>query len=155
MSETFRFNPEAQWEIKKIDKVQLGEFDMDYFKLLEGEDGWIALGQENCANLRYFTVCADDGTKVGIVGVYDTEDDKNITHTVVDPKYRGQGLAAKCKDALMDTLNLPFVTLTISLDNASSLRAADKLPGIQKVSDEKYETDFHKAKYIFNRPEKK
>lgn len=155
MPETRGYNPEAQQEVKKIDKIKLGDFDMDYFKSLEGEDGWIALGQENCTNQRYFTVLAEDGTKVGIVGVYDTEDDQNITHTVVDPKYRGQGLAAKCKDALMDSLGLSFVTLTISLDNTPSLKAAEKLHGVERISDAKYEADFHKAKYRFNRVEKK
>ncbi|EKD33363.1 MAG: hypothetical protein ACD_76C00044G0030 [uncultured bacterium] len=155
MSEVSGYNHDAQREVKKIDKIRLTGFDMDYFKSLEGEDGWIALGQENCTNQHYFTVCAEDGTKVGIAGVYDTEDDQNITHTVVDPKYRGQGLAAKCKDALMDSLGLPFVTLTISLDNTPSLKAAEKLSGVQKVSDAKYEADFHKAKFMFTRAEKK
>jgi len=152
MPEITEYNPpEAQREVKKIDRIKLEEFDMAYFKSLEGEKGWIAIGAENCKNQRYYTVCAEDGEKVGIVGVYDTEDEKNITHTVIDPKYRGQGLAAKCKDALMDKLNLPFVTLTIDLDNTPSLRAAEKLPEVQKVSDEKYEKDFHKAKYIFTK----
>ncbi|MEK7643920.1 MAG: GNAT family N-acetyltransferase [Patescibacteria group bacterium] len=154
MSEVPGYNPDARREVKKVDRIKLGDFDRDFFNSLEGENGWIALGQEYCTNQRYFTVFAEDGTKVGIVGVYDTEDDQNITHTVIDPKYRGQGLAAKCKDALMNSLNLPFVTLTISLDNTPSLKAAEKLPGVQKVSDAKYEADFHKAKFIFTRAEK-
>ncbi len=148
-------SPEVQREVKKIDKVKLSDFDIDYFKSLEGEDGWIALGQENCTNQRYFTVCAEDGEKVGIVGVYDTEDDKNIIHYVIGPEYRGQGLAAECTHAIIDTLNLPSVIFTISLDNAPSLRVAEKLPGVQKISDAKYEADFHKAKYTLSGPEKK
>lgn len=155
MPETPGYNPEAQREIKKVEEVKLGDFDMDYFKSVEGEGGWIALGQENCTNQRYFTVCTEDGEKVGIVGVYDTEDDKNFIHYVIGPEYRGQGLAAKCTHAIIDTLNLPSVVFTINLDNMPSLKATEKLPGVQKVSDAKYEADFHKAKYVLAKPEKK
>jgi hypothetical protein len=155
MSEIPKFNPETQQEIKKIEKIKLDEFDTNYFKTLEGEDGWIAIGQENCTNQRYFTICSEDDERVGIIGVYDTEEDKNITHTVVDPKFRGQGIAAKCKESLMDTLDLPFITLTISLDNKPSLNAAQKLPNVQMVSDEEYELRCHKKKYILTRPEEK
>ena len=146
--------PDTQRETRKIGKIKLEEFDPEYFKSLEGENGWIAIGMENCKNQRYFTVCAEDGEKMGIIGVYDTADDESITHTVVDPKYRGQGLAEKFKHALMDSLGLPFVTLTISLDNKSSLRAAEKLPGVKKISDEEYEKAFHKAKYRLGKIEK-
>jgi len=83
ISEIRGYNPEAGREVRKIDKIKLGAFDMDYFTSLEGEDGWIALGQENCTNQRYFTVCAEDGTQVGIVGVYDTEDEKSVIHTAI------------------------------------------------------------------------
>ena len=131
---------------------RLGDFDMQYFQELEGEGGWIALGQENCANQRYFTLYGSKGEKLGIVGVYDTADEKNVTHTVVDNKYRGQGLAAKFKQQLMDELDLPFITMTISLDNTASIRATEKLPGVQKVSDEQYERDFGKVKYIYEKP---
>jgi RimJ/RimL family protein N-acetyltransferase len=84
--------------------------------------------------------------------VYDTDDEQNVTHTVVDPKHRGQGLAEKFKNDLMDRLDLPFVTLTIDLDNAASIRAAEKLPGIRRASDAEYEKEFHKAKFIYEKP---
>lgn len=131
----------------------LESFDMQYFQELEGQDGWLALGQENCMNQRYFTVYDNKGEKLGIVGVYDTADEKNVTHTVVDQKYRGQGLAAKFKQRLMDELDLPFITMTISLENIASIRATEKLPGVRKVSDEQYERDFHKVKYVYERPQ--
>lgn len=130
----------------------LGDFDMEYFQELEGADGWIAIGQDNCLNQRYFTVFGEQNEKLGIVGVYDTEGDKNIMHTVVDPKYRGQGLAAKFKQQLMDKLNLSFVTMTIDLDNASSIKSTQKMSGVKKISDDKYERDFHKVKYIYEKP---
>jgi len=131
----------------------LGAFDMQYFKELEGEDGWIALGQENCLNQQYFTVSATDSAKLGIVGVYDTADEKNIIHYVVDKKYRGQGLAAKFTQRLMDSLKLPFIIMTIDLDNLASIKATEKLPGVEKISDEQYERDFHKVKYIYKKPQ--
>jgi RimJ/RimL family protein N-acetyltransferase len=134
----------------RIDR--LGLFDPEYFRQLEGENGWIALGQDNCRNQKYFTVYGDAGTKLGIVGVYDTEFEKNVSHTVVDPKYRGQGLAGNFKEKLMAELGLPFLTLTIDLDNTSSIRAAEKIPSIRKVSDAAYEQEFHKAKYIQEPP---
>ncbi|MFH0804551.1 MAG: GNAT family N-acetyltransferase [Candidatus Zambryskibacteria bacterium] len=135
-------------------KIQyLGDFDQQYFKELDGEDGWLALGQENCMNQRYFTVYGNNDEKIGIVGVYDTVNEKNMTHTVVDQKYRGQGLAAKFKQRLIDELNLPFITITVDLENTASIRATEKLSGVRKVSDKKYEQDFHKVKFIYERPE--
>ena len=130
----------------------LGDFDMQYFHELEGPDGWSAIGQENCTNQRYFTALDVEGEKLGIVGVYDTEDSTNLTHTVVDPKYRGQGLAAEMKHQLIEKLDLPFITMTINLGNTSSTRATEKLPGVKRVSDEQYERDFGKAKYIYESP---
>jgi RimJ/RimL family protein N-acetyltransferase len=144
---------ESQHYEQGVTEIQsLGDFDMQYFQELEGQNGWLALGQENCMNQCYFTVYSSNNEKLGIVGVYDTEHDKNVTHTVVDPKYRGQGLAAKFKQRLMDELNLPFVTMTIDLGNTASIRATEKLPGVRKISDEQYEHDFHKVKYIYERP---
>jgi len=136
----------------------LGDFDMQYFQELEGQNGWIAIGQEeyqqDYKNQKYFTVFGSKGEKLGIVGVYDTEisDEKNVTHTVVDPKFRGQGLAVKFKQLLIDELNLPFITMTIDLKNLKSIKATEKLPGVKKVSDEQYEKDFHKVKYVYERP---
>lgn len=140
-------------EQEPADVQSLGDFDMQYFQELEGQNGWLALGQENCMNQRYFTVYGSKGERLGIVGVYDTADEKNVTHTVVDLKYRGQGFAAKFKQRLMDELNLPFITMTISLENIASIRATEKLPGVRKISDEQYEHDFHKVKYIYERPQ--
>ncbi|MDF1497568.1 MAG: GNAT family N-acetyltransferase [Patescibacteria group bacterium] len=143
-------NPEK--EQAKINK--LGEFDSQYFNELEGETGWIALGKDNCQNQQYFTVYGNEGEKLGVIGIYDTDEEKNITHTVVDPKYRGQGLAAKIKHVLMDRLDLSFITMTINLDNEASIKAAKKIPGLKKVSDEQYEQEFHKVKYIYEKPHK-
>ncbi|OGY88038.1 MAG: hypothetical protein A2233_04750 [Candidatus Kerfeldbacteria bacterium RIFOXYA2_FULL_38_24] len=136
------------------DKPQVGEFsdfDMGYFQELEGEKGWIAIGQDNCRNPRYFTVTGVKGEKLGIVGVYDTAEDQNIIHTIVAPEFRGQGLARQFNERLMDKLRLPFITLTIDLENKPSLRAAEKSPGIKRVSDTKYEQEFHKAKFIYKK----
>ncbi|MCX6807398.1 MAG: GNAT family N-acetyltransferase [Patescibacteria group bacterium] len=130
---------------------KLGEFDMKYFKSLPDEygkkDSWIAIGQENCCNQKYFTVFSDIGERLGIIGVYNLGEDKNITHTVVDPKYRGQDLAGRFKEMLMEKLGLPFVTLIINLDNQSSIRAAEKIQGVEKLSGFEYEKEFHKVRY--------
>ena len=147
--------PELQHYEQEPSEIQsLENFDMQYFQELEGQNGWLALGQENCINQRYFTVYGSKGEKLGIIGVYDTADEKNVTHTVVDQKYRGQGLAAKFKQRLMGELNLPFITMTIDLENIASIRATEKLPGVRKISDEQYESDFHKAKYVYESPKK-
>ena len=151
MTETSKYKPPENKEVKQVNVGKLDDFDMDYFKSLEGDGGWIALGMENCKNQHYFIVYSDSGEKIGIIGVYDTDDDKNISHTVVDPKYRGQGLAGKFKDLLMDKLALPFITLTIDLDNKSSIKATEKMAGIKKVSDDDYEKEFHKVKYRFEK----
>ena len=82
--------------------------------------------------------------------MYDTDDDVNITHTIVDPKFRGHGLARQFKDKLMSSLNLSCLTMTIDLDNTPSLRAVEKLPGVEKVSDPEYETAYHKAKFTYS-----
>jgi len=146
-------SPES--EQQPIEIKRLGDFDLQYFKELEGENGWIALGQENCVNQRYFTVYGDNGEKIGIVEVYDTADEKNITHMVVDQKYRDQGLAAKFLRHLVDELNLPFIIMTIDLENTASIRATEKLSGVKKISDVKYEQDFHKIKFIYKKPKQK
>lgn len=142
--------PAPEKKEQKMEVSELGEFDMDYFKSLGG-DGWIALGMEGCKNQRYFTVYSDEGEKVGIVGVYDTNDEENISHTVIDPKFRGQGLARQAKEKLMEKLDLPFLILIIDLGNASSLGAAEKIDGAEIVSDEAYEKYQHKRKYRWER----
>ena len=124
---------------------------MAYFHSLEGQDGWIAMGSEFYKNSKYFTVLSETGEKLGIIGVYDTDEEKNVAHVVVDQKFRGKGLAAKFYDQLMEKLGLPFITLTIDLNNTASIRAAEKLPGIKKTSDPQYEKEFHKVKYVYER----
>lgn len=131
---------------------KLGDFDMEYFHKLEGENGWIAFGLDNCKNQRYFTVLGSAGEKIGIIGIYDTDEDKNVAHIVVDGKYRGRGLAPKIYQKIVDELNLPFIILTINLTNASSIRAAEKMAGIDRVSDAEYEKMYQKAKYIYRSP---
>ncbi len=144
-----------QAESEKAQIKELNDFNMKYFQELEGEDGWIAIGMDNCKNQKYFTAVDSKGEKLGIVGVYDTDDDQNITHTIVDPEFRGQGLATQFKDHLMENLDLPYITLIIDIDNEASLSAAEKLPGIKRVSDKNYEQEFHKVKFIYKKPEPK
>jgi hypothetical protein len=147
-----RFEGEPIREQELASAKALGDFDMEYFRMIEGENGWIALGRDNCTNQRYFTVLGENNEKLGVIGVYDTAEEKNVTHTVVDPKYRGQGLAAQFKKILISGLDLPFLTMTINLDNEASVRATEKLPGVRKISDEKFEEEFKKAKYIYEPP---
>jgi len=126
--------------------VDFTDADMDYFHQLEGEDGWIALGMENCKNQRYYVVTGDSGERLGIVGVYDTDNEENITHIVVDPEYRGRGLAGKFYEALLEKTGLDFLIATISRSNVASVRAHEKA-GFRKVSDSVYEEQFDKFKY--------
>lgn len=146
---------EHRFENEPAEIASLGNFDMQYFHELEGPDGWIAQGSEDYSNQKYFTVLGKNGDKLGIVGVYDTDNDKNIIHYVVDPKYRGQGLATKFSERLMDELSLPFITSTIDLDNKASIRATENIKGARKVSDEQYEKEYHKVKYVCERPRDK
>jgi len=151
------FNPEMGGpppeikENKEIKVEKLDDFDLEYFKTLEGEDGWIAIGQENCKNQRYYTVIGEGGEKLGIVGVYDTDDEQNLTHVVVDPKFRGQGLTSKFYEALMTKENINFLTATVDRDNIASIKAHEKA-GFKKVSDRKYEEEFNKFKYRYEKP---
>ncbi|MCX6744214.1 MAG: GNAT family N-acetyltransferase [Candidatus Parcubacteria bacterium] len=140
-------------EYKKIQVGNLADFDQEYFESLEGKDGWIALGNDAYKNQRYFTGLSTAGEKIGIVGVYDVGKDQNVLHYVVDQKYRGQGLARELADQIMEKLNLPQVVLTIDLDNKASIRAAEKMPGVEKISNSAYEKDFHKVKYIYRKPD--
>lgn len=154
MSETPKYNPSENKETKQVNVGKLDDFDLDYFKSMKDNGGWIAIGNEDYKNQRYFTAYSDSGEKIGIIGVYDFDDEQNITHTVVDPKYRGQGLAAKFKYLLMDKLGLPFINLTIEPGNKSSIISAEKmiddakkgtkLKGV-KVSDD------NKVKYRFEK----
>lgn len=50
-------SPEFQQLEQESAEIQsLESFDMQYFQELEGQDGWLALEQENCMNQRYFTI---------------------------------------------------------------------------------------------------
>jgi RimJ/RimL family protein N-acetyltransferase len=148
---SFEQPPKQESAERIIEIGSLDDFDSDYFKKLEGENGWIAIGQENCDNQRYFTVRSTDDEKLGIVGVYDTAEDKNITHTVVDPRFRGRGLTGEFKDRLMDELGLASIILTIDVGNEASIRAAEKLSGVQRMSDARYEQEFNKVKFVYSR----
>lgn len=150
----------SQMENEPVEIGKLVDFDQEYFKSLEGENGWIALGnedyQKNFSNQKYFVVLGTNGEKLGIIGVYDTLEDKNLTHTVIDPKYRGLGLAGKLQDYLMKELGLPFITATIDLNNNPSRKMMEKLQQthpdeVKKVSDENYEKKVNKVKYIYER----
>ena len=67
------FTPESLMSKEApVMKPKLGAFDLNYFHELEGPDGWIALGMKNCRNQKYFTVFDQNGTKLGIAGVFDT-----------------------------------------------------------------------------------
>lgn len=130
----------------------LKAFDPDYFASLEGKDGWIAIGQENCRNQRYFTVLDDTGERLGIVGMYDTDEDRNITHTVVDRKFRGRGLAREFKELLLEATGEDHYIATVDLDNEASLRSMEKIPGVTILSDTDYEERFHKRKFRYEIP---
>jgi L-amino acid N-acyltransferase YncA len=148
--ETNETPPEVQ-EKKEIKVKGLADFDLEYFKKLEGEDGWIALGQKNCKNQRYHTVVGGDGEKLGIIGVYDTEDEQNVTHIAIDPKYRGKGLVPQFYDVLMDKEKLDTLVATIDRKNRPSIISHERA-GFKKVSDEAYEEEFDKFKYKYEKP---
>lgn len=65
----------AQFEKEKPEVKEFGVFDINYFKELEGEDGWLALGDDNYSNQHYFTVYGDNHEKIGIIGVFDTSEE--------------------------------------------------------------------------------
>lgn len=143
----------ASMENFKNPEVQFGElvdFDQKYFQSID-RDGWLALGNDEYENVQYFTAVSRDGAKLGIIGKYDFGEEKNVVHIVVDPKYRGLGWARKLESELMEITGVDFLTLTIDLDNESSLRSVQKLPGVKRISDERYEKDYHKAKFIYEK----
>jgi hypothetical protein len=113
---------------------------------------------------RYFMVTGGNGEKLGIIGIYDNDRDKNAIHIIVDPEYRGTGLAKQFYDLIMNQLDLPFITLTIDFDpndpdgekrttNVSSMKAAAKLPDAIRINDPFYDK-FGKAKFIYPRHKK-
>jgi L-amino acid N-acyltransferase YncA len=138
-------------ESREIKIARLADFDLDYFKRLEGEEGWIAIGQENCKNQKYYTVIGEDGEKLGIVGVYDMEDEKNLTHITIDQKYRGKGLVPKFYEAIMAKENLSSLTATISRGNRPSIISHERA-SFKKISDSAYEEKFDKFKYRYEKP---
>lgn len=152
-------NTKENLEKEKPEVGKLAEFDREYYHTLGDyrDREWLALDIPEFKNQKYFTVVSTTGEKLGIIGVYDTnfgsDDEINVTHTVVDPKYRGLGLAAKFKQLLMKELNLPFITLTVDLDNESSVKAVQKLPGVERIDDEEYRKRNNKAKFIFKKTE--
>ena len=176
--EKIKSTPETQ-QIEKAEIGGLEDFDMDFFQEID-EDNWIALGNEDYKNQKYFTVKGTKGENLGIIGVFDTNEDTNVTHTIVAPEFRGNKLAAKFKHHLMDKLDLDHITLIINYDpdhppeynpdhpdfnpkvskddnttNWASIRATEKIEGVRRVSDEAYEKEFHKVKFIYEKPPNK
>ena len=134
----------------------LGEFDEAYFRSIadDGKDEWIALGMENCRNQKYYTVFDDTGNKVGIVGMYDTDTEQNLTHVVVDQKYRGQGLVKQFYKKLLEADGVDSLVATVSIGNVRSVRAHEKA-GFMKTSDAAYEQTFGKYRFVYESPDKK
>lgn len=126
--------------------IDFTDGDIKYFHQLEGVDGWIAIGMTNCRNQRYYVVIGESGERLGIIGVYDTDDEQNITHVVVDPKYRGRGLVSRFYECLLEKTKLRFLIATISRGHIASIKAHQKA-GFKKVSDSMYEEKFDKFKY--------
>jgi RimJ/RimL family protein N-acetyltransferase len=154
---TFAPNPEK----KKIPIKGLEDFDMQYFLDIAEGDTWIALDSEDYQNQRYFTVMGENGERLGIVGVFDTEQEKNVTHTVVDPKFRGNRLGPQFKYLLMEKLGLPYITLTVNRNNEKSIKSIQSIISsskednqpfeIKKISGDAYEEEFDKHKFILKR----
>ena len=150
---------EGDLDVNRIELGGLAELDRNYFEDIRSRDKKLRSNKSfDYPDYRYFTVLSTRGEKMGIVGIYDTENDKHLTDTIVDPKYRGMGLAKKFKDLLMKELDLPYVTLTIDYDqyapddpsrtNTSSMRAAQKLPGVRRIEDPALER-IQKAKFVY------
>ena len=141
---------EKKENAEDIEVVGLDEFDEEYFYSISesGKDEWKAIGMENCKNQRYYTVIGENNVKLGIVGIYDTDDEQNITHIVIDPKFRGKGLLSNFYDQLLQKERLSLLVATINVKNKASVISHEKA-GFRKVSDEKYEEEFQKYKYKY------
>jgi len=129
--------------------LKLIKFDLNYFQSIAGQDdNWIAIGMDNCFNQKYYIVQDEDSNKIGIVGMYDTNDEKNLTHILIDPNYRGLGLLKEFYKLLRQKENPVYLIATIDIKNISSIKSHEKA-GFRKISNEKYEKDFHKFKYKY------
>jgi len=133
---------------KEIKVIELAEFDKDYFYSIseDSKEEWKAIGMENCKNQRYYTVIGENNVKLGIVGIYDIEDERNITHIIIDPKFRGKKLLKKFYDQLLQKEKPSFLTATIKIDNMPSIKSHEKA-GFIKISNKEYEKEFQKYKY--------
>ena len=144
--------PEVESTVYVKELVEFNpEIDMSYLQQIDpdGENAWSAFGMENCFNLRYFIVVGNNGQRLGIVGVYDTADEVNITHVVIDPKYRGKGLLPKFYQQLMARTGCTKLVATIDRENMASIISHERA-GFIKTSDEAYQEEFNKFKYVFS-----
>ena len=135
--------------VNNEEEFKLVDFDRKFFNKISGKDSFNALNFKSLKNVHYFTVINAKNIPVGIIGIYDTNDDKYISHTVVKKEYRGKFYSKIFKDLIIKKLNLPYLTLTIDINNTNSVKSALKLQGIKKVSDENYEKKYHKYKFIY------
>ena len=147
------FNQEEKKNIEGIEIAGLDEFDEEYFYSIskDGEDEWKAIGIENCQSQKYYTVVSENNVRLGIVGIYNTDNEQNITHIIIDPKFRGKGLLPKFYDLLLQEEKPSFLTATIKVDNISSVKSHEKA-GFRKISDDEYEKKFQKYKYRLELP---
>ncbi len=134
-------NAEKNVSIRELRDFDSGA-DMDYFRSLEGKGGWIAIGMDDCMNQQYYVAIGENDEKLGIVGVYDTEDAINFTHVVIDPEYRstktGKSLLPDFYSQLLKKTGLKSLVATINPRNIASIRSHEKA-GFREIDVPKYD----------------
>ena len=113
-------------------EIGLGKFEKEYFKTLDGRKE-ILLSE---SGLYHSILCANK--KAGIVGYIPVKFPENsgFVQIIIDPKFRGKGIAKIAEDLLAQKYNLKILYATIKKENIASIRTHQKI-GFKMIDDKK------------------
>lgn len=111
-------------------KIELGKFNKQYFKTLDGHKE--ILFAEN--GIYYTIIC--DNKKAGIVGYIPVKFSNNsgFVQIVINFDFRGKGLVKIAEDLLAQKHNLKVLYATIKKENIVSISAHEKI-GFEIIND--------------------
>ena len=136
-------------------KIKLTELDWNFYKKLTTTEFGVqecidvTEGKNIFKNIRSFNILNDKNNAVGVIEIFDNEEYENITNTIIDIEYRGNGYALEAKKTLLIELDLPYLMFFIKRNNISSLKSVNKLDNLIKISSPEWEDIYDKHIFIW------
>jgi RimJ/RimL family protein N-acetyltransferase len=110
-------------------KIELGEFDKEFFENLEGKE----MVSDSLETIYQTIFC--DGEKAGVVGFFPAKfSNTGFVQYIIDPNFRGKGITIQAINLLAVKYNLKTLYATIKKDNLASIRVSQKA-GFQMLNE--------------------